>query len=335
MHLDELKPGLAAFVHDTFGSAARLDAVRESDGHAGLTFLFDVVEGSAARHAYVIKLPPKGVRRRGNTDVLRQAPLLRALLAAGLPVPEVPFAHDDNPWFEVPFIVMQRLPGRTFFVWQPDPQLDLTPAPCQRRWEESARWLARLHAFDWRSHLPTWEEVTPIEDEVTRWQRIYGQAPEPDWIAAADKTAQTLLETLPPDPPCGLIHGDYQPGNCLYRDDTLCGIIDWELSGIGGCLLDVGWLSMIADSVNWTPGWQPLHPVAPARLQAVYEEAGGRCGEYVAWYQALAGYRLASISCLNVKLHRKGQRHDPIWEHNARSVMPMFSRAQQLLATLC
>jgi len=51
----------------------------------------------------------------------------------------------------------------------------------------------------------------------------------------------------------------------------------------------------------------------------------------IAWYQAYAGYRLASIGCLNVKLHRKGQRHDPIWESMSWCLSRMFGRARDLL----
>jgi hypothetical protein len=36
-------------------------------GNAGLSFGFDVLDGS--RHRYVIRLAPHGVRRSGNTDV--------------------------------------------------------------------------------------------------------------------------------------------------------------------------------------------------------------------------------------------------------------------------
>ena len=62
-------------------------------GHAGLTFGFR--RDRARRRAdaaprLVLKLSPPGVRRAGNTDVFHQAPLLRALHAAGLPVPDVP-----------------------------------------------------------------------------------------------------------------------------------------------------------------------------------------------------------------------------------------------------
>ena len=72
----------------------------------------------------------------------------------------------------------------------------------------------------------------------------------------------------------------------------------------------------------------------PARLLALYEQDIGRRYEEIPWYQALAGYRLACIACLNVKLHRRGQRHDPAWEKIGLGVMPMFTRAQEILAKL-
>ena len=47
-------------------------------GHAGLSFGFTVEHGEA-RDELVMRVPPKGVRRKGNTDVIRQVPLLQAL----------------------------------------------------------------------------------------------------------------------------------------------------------------------------------------------------------------------------------------------------------------
>ncbi|MEQ8492668.1 MAG: phosphotransferase, partial [Gammaproteobacteria bacterium] len=199
-------------------------------------------------------------------------------------------------------------------------------------WTQAVETLAALHAFDWQARLPDWEAPVALADEITRWERIYAQAPEPAWITAAEATERALLDTLPDGAPVGLFHGDYQPGNCLYDGARLRGVIDWELSGIGAQLLDLGWLLMIADSTVWTPGWMPLHPPSGARITALYTAARGSDGADIPWYHALANYRLACIACLNVKLHRKGQRHDPIWENNARSVLPMFERAQGLVA---
>jgi len=334
LNIDTLADGLRRFVHDHCGTAAEPANLTESDGHAGLTFLFDIVEAGGTTSGHVIKLPPAGVKRSGNTDVYRQAPLLRALHAAGLPVPAVPWADSsaDNPWFGLPFIIMEKLPGHTFFVWDPGPGVPRDEATATHYWRCAVTTLARLHAFDWQRHLADWETPQDLAGEIRRWERIYAQAPEPAWSAAAAVTERALLDSLPDGQPVGLFHGDYQPGNCLFHDGVLSGVIDWELSGIGAQLLDVGWLSMIADQTIWTPGWMPLHPPTQAEIRTIYQAESGRDGQALDWYQALANYRLACIACLNVKLHRKGQRHDPIWEHNARSVMPMFARAQALVA---
>ena len=148
MDIEQLRAGLGAFISAELGSAARVVDLQESDGYAGLTFLFEVADAMSARTGSVIKLSPKGVRRHGNTDVYRQAPLLRALHKAGLPVPQVPWAYDENPWFEVPFIVMERLPGRVFFVWDPPAVFERSAQAAEPLWEQCATALARLHQFD-------------------------------------------------------------------------------------------------------------------------------------------------------------------------------------------
>lgn len=334
MEIAELRPALERFVSEEIGTGARLADLSESDGHAGLTFLFDVADRTGAKTGYVIKLPPKGVKLKGNTDVYRQAPLLRALHAAGVPVPSVPWAFEDNPWFDVPFIVMERLPGRVFFVWDPPAVFNRSKAESEPLWEQCARALPRLHQVDWRTDLGDWEAPESLPDQITRWERIYAQAPEPEWVTAAEACERALLDALPDGEPTGLFHGDYQPGNVLYHEGRLTGIIDWEISGIGANLLDVGWLMMTADRANWTEQWHPLHPIAPSAIRAIYESEMGRTYPAIPWFQALAGYRLGSIACLNVKLHRKGQRHDPIWENIALSVLPMFNRARELVASI-
>jgi hypothetical protein len=48
------------------------------------------------------------------------------------------------------------------------------------------------------------------------------------------------------------------------------------------------------------------------------------------WYQALSQYRLGSIACLNVKLHRTGKRRDELWERFAPSIPFLFARGIEL-----
>ncbi len=328
-----LSPPLQAYVGTQFGGDARVQnlAVMEM-GHAGLTFGFEVIgaEGKCLA-SLILKLAPPGVRRLGNTDVYRQAPLLRALHAAGLPVPDVPFASASEAELGTPFIMMQRLAGRPFIIWEPEPAFDRAPAAVASLWQQCTRVLAALHRFDWRHHLADWEAPRPLREEVERWDSVLVKAPEPAWIAAGQRVRECLLARLPDGDPIGLVHGDYQPGNALYDAGRLTGIIDWELASIGSQLLDLGWLMMLADPASWHPAWTAVSPPTPEAIRALYEQAIGRRFPRVAWYQALAGYRLGAISCLNVRLHRTGRRPDAMWEKFALAVPSMFARAEELL----
>jgi len=330
MKLDEVAAHLGRFVPARYGSSAAVEGLKVMEvGHAGLTFGFRVVERSSARELarLVLKLSPPGVRRAGNTDVFRQAPLLRALHAAGLPVPDVPWSGDDETWFGTPFVMMQWLAGAPFFVWQPAEQFDRSPQAVALLWQQCIDALVHLHRFDWQRHLPAWERPTVLHDEITRWDRILAKAPDPAWLAAGQRVRDALLERMPPSPSAGLVHGDYQPGNVLYESGRLTGIIDWELASIGSSLLDVGWLMMLADPHSWQPDWRPLCPLTPQAIALRY----GADPQAMAWWQALAGYRLGAIACLNVHLHRGGRRPDAVWERFALAIPVMFARAATLL----
>jgi aminoglycoside phosphotransferase (APT) family kinase protein len=333
LDIARLAPGLRAIAATRFGEDARIEdlAVMEQ-GHAGLTFGFEVTDQSACRlGSFVLKMAPPGVRRLGNTDVYRQAPLLRALYAAGLPVPDVPFASPDESDLGTPFIIMQRLPGHPFFVWDPSPAFDRSPDAVLPLWEQCIAALADLHRFDWQSHLAQWETPRPLANDVTRWAGLLDKSPDPAWTEAGRHVRDLLLARLPDGAPIGLVHGDYQPGNALYAAGRLTGIIDWELASIGSQLLDLGWLMMMADRANWHDEWTPIAPLTPQTVRTIYQEAMGQRFTRVAWYQAFAGFRLAAIACLNVRLHRTGRRPDAIWEKFGLVVPSMFARAAQLL----
>ena len=303
-------------------------------GHAGLSFGFEVTgPNGALRTSLILKLAPPWVRRQGNTDVYRQAPLLRALHAAGLPVPDVPFASASEVELGTPFIIMERLAGRPFLIWDPDPTFDRDPTTIAGVWYQAARSLAALHRFNWRRDLEDWETPRSLREEVERWDSILAKAQESNWLAAGQRLRNRLLTRLPDGDPIGLVHGDYQPGNVLYNFGRLTGIIDWELASITSQLLDLGWLMMMADQSSWQRNWGPVSPPSPESLREAYEQTLGCRFARVAWYRALAGYRFGAICCLNVRLHRTGRRSDPIWEKFALAIPFLFGRAEELLLT--
>lgn len=330
-----LKNQLQDFAVAHYGKAAQLSQVEVMPGHAGLSFGFriDYAESGQAQHeSLVMRLPPKGVRQSGNTDVLRQVPLLQALKRNGVPVPAVRWSGSDERWFEVPYIIVEKMPGRTFNVWEPDMSFDTSPVAVAGLYHQAVRALAQVHRLDWRKELAGWEEPHRLETEIRFWDTILSKAAEPQWVTQGEEVRDLLLASQPPDPPIGLFHGDFQGTNFLFDQQTLVALLDWEISGIGGQLLDLGWLLVFVDPESWHASHRPIEAAPDIYdLVAIYEDNMQRAVPNVAWYRALAGYRFGVISGFNVMLHRRGKRHDPEWEVIAPAVSALFSRAKALL----
>ncbi|MGH8005924.1 MAG: phosphotransferase family protein [Candidatus Binatia bacterium] len=335
MDLGTLQRQLQEFAVAHYGESAVVSQVEVMPGHAGLSFGFRVdyqEAGQSRLEALVTRMPPKGVRQSGNTDVLRQVPLLQALKRNGVPVPTVRWFGDDLRWFEVPYIMAERLPGRTFHVWDPDPSFDRSPQAVAALYRQAARALAQVHQLDWRKELAGWEAPRALDTEIRFWDPILAKAAEPQWVTQGQEVRDLLLRHQPANPPVGLFHGDFQGSNFLFDGNTLVALLDWEISGIGGQLLDLGWLIVFTDPASWSSTHGPIPSAPPAEeLIAVYEESMQRAVPDIAWYRALAGYRFGSISGFNVMLHRTGKRIDPEWELIGPSTSVLFARAKEML----
>ena len=272
MELEVLQPRVERWAADTLGAGVTVVGLEAMPGHAGLSFGFRVLDPSGrCLEDLVMRMPPKGVRRHGNTDVLRQVPLLEALRAAGVPVAEVRYWSDDERWFEVPFFTVGRLPGSTYSVREPDPSI--TP---EAVFTQAVEALAAVHTFDWQRRLPSWEPIRDLADEIRFWDPILVKAAEPQWVKLGEQTRDLLLATIPSSPTVGVFHGDFQTANILYSEGRLVAVIDWEISGMGAQLLDLGWLLMMNDPESWhddgTPRSVPPFPL----LVDTYATAAGR-----------------------------------------------------------
>ena len=330
---DGLPARLQKFIENECGPDSRVaNLAAMEDGHAGLTFGFDIM-GAAGEplDSYVLKLAPAGVTRRGNTDVYRQAPLLRALKgrrdastrrALGRRRTATNWARLSSSW--------SACRAASFLVWEPHSSFPRDPIQVRRVWLQAARMLARLHEVDWQTSLPDWEKPRPLSEELDFWTPLLRHAQEREWLVAGTELRTLLAAHLPDSYPVGVVHGDFQPGNILYVDGRAEGLIDWELTSIGSQGLDVGWLLMMSDSQAWDPAWQPVAPISREELIDAYREAGGPALLHIDWYQALANYRLGAIACLNVKLHRTGKRTDILWERFAPSISTLFARGIEL-----
>jgi len=252
---EELAARLSVFASAHYPMPVSVGDVRDFEGgHGGATFGFSVRDSAAGGivDQLVIRLAPPGVRREGNADVVRLAPLLEAVAAGGVAVPKVRFVGEDTRWFGVSYLIVEFLPGRSFVVWEPDPAFDLRDAAVAPLWLAAARVQAAVHALDWREHLANWQAPFPVEQEIARFDGTLSKVTDADWSRQMHTVREHLLAAPPPPSPIGIAHGDCQPGNILY-DDTgrVVAVLDWEASGIGAQNLDVGWLLMIGDREAW------------------------------------------------------------------------------------
>jgi aminoglycoside phosphotransferase (APT) family kinase protein len=242
---------------------------------------------------------------------------------------------SDLRWFEVPYIMVARLPGQTFRFSEPDSTFDLSRSAVAPRFRQIVQALVQTHQLNWQQELAGWETPRPLAEEIRFWDPILAKGAEPQWIKQGEEVRELLLQSIPQDPPIGLFHGDFQGSNFLFYNERLVAVLDWEISGIGGQLLDLGWLIVFSDPGSWTGLCTPIASAPSAEeLITWYEEGAQRKVKEAAWYRALAGYRFGAISCFNVMLHRRGKRHDPEWENIAPSVPLLFGRAKEMILSL-
>lgn len=332
---DVMRERLAHWARCEYGPSAQVPDVWPMPGNSGLSFGFDVVvPGNPPRRwPLVIRLSPPGVARRGNTDVLRQVPLLRSLQASGIPIARVTWSTGDPDWFGTDAVVQQRLDARPLHMWEAGLDHQLAAGGAAPFLVQAIDALAAIHAAPWEDALRDWEAPRSLESELHFWDDILGRSDQPGWVQAGRELRDVLLASRPEDTPCGVFHGDYQTNNVLYDDGgTLVAIVDWEISGLGAQLIDLGWLTLFTDASCWDAGYVADMRVRarPEWLRDRYERASGRSVESFDWFRAMACFRFGAIAAFNVRLHRSGRRPDPRWDHIAPSVTTLFTRGRAL-----
>ena len=334
MELDELSRRLVPFCKAQYDDASvRVFDVHKMPGHAGFAYGFSV-ESRGDVDGWFIRLPPPNVQWKGTADVLRQVEVLNALDGTTVPHCSVRWSGADPQWFGCPYFIVPKLTGDVLRLGPLDWGTKLVPSVLLDLGRQAMSALAEIHRIDWRNKTPYLGDPIPFEDDVTRWDRFYERAADPERLALVPKVRERLLEHLPTDAPVGVFHGDFQTANlfCSFDGDLLA-VIDWELTGIGATLNDLGWIATFSDPAAWHGGTEgrPMF-LDPDTLVDMYRSAWGKPLPNINWFRALAAYKFAIITGFNLSLHRRGKRDDPLWEVTKLSMEPLVARALDLLA---
>jgi aminoglycoside phosphotransferase (APT) family kinase protein len=333
----EIRAQLAAMVCEKTGDRdARITEPAALPGHAGLSYSFELDWRSGATPVHeqlVIRMAPAGVRIAGPTDVARQGRIMASLAATPVPVPPVRWIDEDPRWFGRPFFVGGFVAGEKLGEMQLAP--DEARAAIHAMVRSAVETLSALHAVDWQARRQAWGEPFALAEEMKRLDHLLDRDTlDPVAVARAPLARERLRSSLPAEPRIGCVHGDFQWSNLLMRERRVVAVIDWELSQVGATLLDLGWICLFSDPVSWaSPLLIPAQLPSADEIAAIYTETAkfAVSMQEVRWFRAFAAYRFGVITVFNLMLHRRGKRHDPMWEEIGKSAPRLFERALELV----
>jgi aminoglycoside phosphotransferase (APT) family kinase protein len=293
---ERIRDGLAAQIKEPVRAVRAIP-----EGHSGFTYWVDL-EGRRG----VLRLPPPGARIAGPADIPRQARIMAALHAQGLPVPAIVATSADPVVDGRPFVLMEAIDGDRV-----EQAIDAGSTPLQLA-SSAVDVLRRFQAVPCEDTGIGGEEPMPLEGEVSRWTWLMDRAPS-ELTGQAPRLAQLLVERQPPPSPPVLVHGDYHFGNMLFDGGRVAAVVDWEIAQLGQPLLDLCCISLSHVSAD-----------------SVREMYGADPDDY-RWYLALTYYKYAAIFGYNLMLHRRGKRPDPSYEQRTDTIVGFIDQGVGVL----
>jgi aminoglycoside phosphotransferase (APT) family kinase protein len=282
------------------GAGAPLEATYLSGGTQNV--IYRITRGD---HTCVLRMPPPDAPPDRDKGILREWRIIEALDGTDVPHTAAVGVCADAAVLGRPFYLMGHVDG-----WSPMDQHGVWPAPFDGDIDaraglsyQLAEGIALLSKVDWKAKgLHDLGRPDGFhERQVDRWtsffERIKGRE-----IDGLDVTTEWLRHHRPLDFIPGLMHGDYQFANVMYRHGapaTMAAIVDWEMGTVGDPKLDLGWMVQ-----SW-----PEHMDAPSAMNYVdmrgmpsrtavvdhYAKVSGRQVDDLDYYLVLAKWKLAIV----------------------------------------
>ena len=201
-----------------------LVVVRELTGGVSAEVVaLDIATADGGRRRVVFRRHRVGdVKQHVRTVTAKEHRLLDALHSTGFAVPE-PYLYVETVAGPGSYLVMEWIDGST----------ELRSTEVDAALDQMARFLVELHTLDpYALPIP---ELEPIEDPYVAVMPYL----------ASTKIGRNVAAKLSSDRARhgsnrrALLHGDYWPGNVLWRDGRLVAVLDWEERDRGDPMADL------------------------------------------------------------------------------------------------
>jgi len=287
-----------------------------------------------------LRMPPVGAPDARDAGIFREWRIIEALDGSDVPHTEALAYCGDAAVLGRPFYLMGWVDG-----WSPMNMRDGWPEPFGSDLEarqglayELVNGIALLSKVD-RKAVGLEDLGRPDgfhERQVERWtaflERIKGRE-----IPGLDETSAWLREHKPLDYIPGLMHGDYQFANVMYRHGAparLAAIVDWEMGTVGDPKLDLGWVvnswPTTEDGLDNAISYVDMTGM-PIRSKVLehYSEVSGRQVDDIDYYCILAKWKLAIV--LEQGFQRAGD--NPVLQAYGPVILQTMASAAELAAT--
>jgi aminoglycoside phosphotransferase (APT) family kinase protein len=248
----QVEAELRAILLGAFPGAQLESCAPLSGGVSARAVVVELRLAHGAIERLVVRRPTRDSIEQVRRIVDTEQSLLSRLPAWGVPAPRLRFVD-----FERGALVLDHVEGAT----------DLQPPHRQQQLEQMADVLARIHRVPLDAGLS--QLLPPM-----RWN---GELPETrDLDQSLDEAGlRTEVERFgPPQRPNAqvLLHGDYWPGNILWRAGKLATVLDWEMAKHGEPLFD---LAIARLDILWVFGEQAMQELTElyrARIQLDFHD---------------------------------------------------------------
>lgn len=265
---------------------------RLSGGASGETWSFEAVMPGGQVRRLVLRRPRPG-------GVVPEAAVLRAAAAAGVPVPAVVAAGDDEGPLGAGFLVVEQVDGETIArrILR-----DEAFAEARRRLVgQCAAALGAIHRMAPVPGLPEPDVLAQLDAAVAGFAAA-------GWPSAAFELAlRWLVATRPAPAGRVVVHGDFRLGNFIVGPEGLRAVLDWELAHVGDPVEDLGWLCVRA----WRFGNDDRRVAGLGdadELLSAYREASGRTVDPAAlrWWEVFGTLKWGVACMVQAQAHLSG-----------------------------
>ena len=196
-------------------------------GYSADVTVLELETGNGTRRKLIHRLHgPVDLRQNPNV-ASHEFRVLQLAHAAGLATPDPVYLDATDPLFPTPSLVVEYVEGVT----------DLKPEDPADYVTQMAGELARIHRMDTAGR--DLDFLLKLEDDCVE---ALGRQRDPDVVSDDERALLGQLVPFWPLPRKNtpvVLHGDYWPGNTLWKDGRLTAIIDWEDARRGDPLFDV------------------------------------------------------------------------------------------------